>query len=576
MLATPSESPISRSTRRLAKLSVMVPVFTAAIVILVWAAVVFILHAERENDLAAVVRQNRNLSRLFEEQVLRVLATTDQALMRLSQASSERRVLPGDLVQFASETGLTPGIMVQLSLIDATGRFVGSNIDPTGERSGPLDLSQREHVRIHLAPQGASGIPAPVDGLFIGKPVLGKVSGRWTMQISRAITSESGKPMGVVVASLDPAYFEDVFRRVDLAQAGSVSLVGADLTIRARVMGGAPQGMGSTLPASGQTAKAFSDSEGSYTTTSNLDNIERVIAFRKIARYPLFVVVAMGKEDALVSWRTSRNVMLSLTGLLTFAMAIAVAVFVAGVRRLERTNATLRISEAQAQSANRAKSEFLVAMSHELRTPLTSIRGFAELMELRLENPKFREQAGLIRKGAEYLNKLFTEILDLAKLDAGAMQLTSSRVEIRAFVREVCDFFKLSADAKQLELQLNVASTAPEFVHIDELRLKQILSNLLSNAIKFTPSGEVTLDVSMEEGALLFCVSDTGPGIAPDMHEAIFERFRQGDSRVSYEHGGTGLGLALSRAIAEIMGGRLVSAPGSHTGSRFVLSVPHV
>lgn len=555
-------------------MSITLPLFAAALLILVWVAVLGILHTERDSDLEAEVRQNLNLTRSIEEQALRVIATTDQALLRLSTAAAAGPVSPNELIRFANETGLVPDILVQLSLVDATGHFTGSNLDPTGEKSGHVDLSQREHVRIHLDPSHTSNLPPIVDGLFIGKPVLGKVSGRWTVQLSRNVVNSRGDVVGVVVASLDPGYFEDVFRRVDLGPGGSVTLAGSDLTIRARVAGGKAQGIGTTLPANGKTSQAIAKTDGYYTTVSSIDGVERIVAFRKVSKYPLFVLVATGVEDALASWRTTRNVMLSLVALMSIAGAIACAMFVAGVKRLEKTNAALRASEAQAQAANRAKSEFLVAMSHELRTPLTSIRGFAELMEHRLENPQFREQAMLIRKGAEYLNKLFTEILDLAKVDAGAMVLAGASMEVRPFVHEVCDFFRLSADAKQLTLRVEVSPHVPECIVCDELRLKQILSNLLSNAIKFTATGQVTLHVDLQSEELQFSVSDTGPGVPADMHEAIFERFRQGDSKVSYEHGGTGMGLALSRGLAELMGGKLFADTEVTFGAKFVLAIP--
>jgi signal transduction histidine kinase len=245
-----------------------------------------------------------------------------------------------------------------------------------------------------------------------------------------------------------------------------------------------------------------------------------------------------------------------------------------GLQRLEDANRALRRSEAEANSANQAKSEFLAAISHELRTPLTSIRGFAELLEKRAENPKHREAAGLIRKGAEDLNQLVSEILDLAKTEAGAMVLSPEDVALRPLLDEVVGIFALPAQNKGLALHVDVADSVPAQLHTDPLRLKQILTNLLSNALKFTAQGSITLRVEPTGAQLLFHLQDTGPGIAPQAQELVFEKFRQGNDRVSYQHGGTGLGLALSRGLAELMQGTLTLQSTVGEGSCFTLAVP--
>jgi signal transduction histidine kinase len=302
--------------------------------------------------------------------------------------------------------------------------------------------------------------------------------------------------------------------------------------------------------------------------------VERLVAYRRVGDYPLVLLVSTAREQALARWQTMLRTTLMLTLLLTATVGLGAAYFLRNLQRMEATHQALLRSEAQANAANQAKSEFLAAVSHELRTPLTSIRGFAELMERRLEQPKFREQAGLIRKGAEHLNELLTQILDLAKVEAGAMPLAPEPVDLRVLVQGTVDFFALTASAKGLELRVQVEESLPATLECDALRLKQILNNLLSNALKFTEAGSVTLAVAQREGRVEFSVIDTGPGIPAHLHDTIFEKFRQADSRVSYQHGGTGLGLALSRGLAQLMHGRLTlsSAPGA--GATFTLSLP--
>lgn len=548
----------------------------ASILLVFWLAVLGVLHTERLQALETQATHNANLARALEEQTVRVIATIDQATLRMRDAVRTGDDALSDIAQFANETGLAPSILVQLSLIAPDGRFVGSNLDPDGRKTGPVDLSEREHVRVHLAPQAAPELQQQLhaNGLFIGKPVLGKVSGRWTVQLSRRIDGPGGELRGVVVASLDPSYFENLYRSVTLGRQGGVTMTGADLVIRARVVGDTSVGMGGRIGPTSPMARADVGRSGDYIGVSTVDGVERIVGYRRIDDYPLYVLVSSSTEESLAEWRAMRNTTLFLAALFSAAVMAATVLFLSSVRRLEATNLALAASEARAQSANQAKTEFLAAISHELRTPLTSIRGFAELMEKRLEQQKFREQAGMIRRSAENLNALLTEILDFAKVEAGAMRVEAVDVEIRPLVRGVFDFFAVSAADKGLELQLQVADDTPDSVVGDELRLKQILNNLLSNAIKFTSQGQVRIEVTHAERQLQLHVVDTGPGIAPDLHDVIFERFRQGNDRVSTEHGGTGLGLALSRGLAELMGGRLTVVSEIGRGARFTLWMP--
>ncbi|MCZ8094968.1 MAG: ATP-binding protein [Acidovorax sp.] len=553
--------------------------FVALALVVTAALVALALYTKWQDAIDSQERQNANLARVLQEQTLRVLAPIDQATLRMRDALAQGSFQPSDYTRLANETGLVPDILTQLSVVGADGRFVASNLDPDGQKTGPLDLSEREHIQVHLEPARHADTRKQLtrNGLFVGKPVLGKVSGKWTLQLSRPIVSPSGYLHGIVVASVNPNYFETVYGDVELGAGGAVSLFGDDNTLRALVAGGKAAGMGKTITLPPHHPLTdLNKAEGTYVRVSEVDNTERITAFRRVPGYPLSMVVSTTTEAALEEWRDMRNVTLTVALLLGAAIVASGVGFLRGVRRLEESHAALAISEAQAQSASQAKSEFLAAVSHELRTPLTSIRGFAELMELRLQQPSFREAASLIRQAADHLNTLLTEILDLAKVEAGAMPIVLAPHPVRELVQNTADFFAISAAQKGLTLQVSVSPDTPQLLVCDGLRLKQILNNLLSNALKFTAQGGVRLEV--ETGAegtrLQFHVVDSGPGISPHLHDLIFEKFRQGSAQVSSEHGGTGLGLALSRALAELMHGELTvtSTPGE--GARFTLSLP--
>ena len=225
-----------------------------------------------------------------------------------------------------------------------------------------------------------------------------------------------------------------------------------------------------------------------------------------------------------------------------------------------------------AEAANRAKSTFLANMSHELRTPLNGILGYAQILE---RDPVLgeRQLAGVnvIKKSGEHLLTLINDILDLAKIEAGKMELYPVDLPLACFVQTIIEIAGVKAAQKGLELECDLTPGLPPAIRGDEKRLRQVLLNLLSNAVKFTDRGQVTLRVRFAPPARLCCeVQDTGVGIATDQLEAIFAPFEQaGDLR--HRIGGTGLGLAISRQYVRLMGGdiQVESRPGQGSTFRF-------
>lgn len=552
-------------------------VFSVAVLFGGWATVATMLHSQWQETLESEMRQNTNTALALKEHTLRIFDTVDHAMRRLQERVSDGTFSSEEIVRIANETGMTPHILTQLSFVNETGDFQSSNLDPDGSRSNHVSLLDREHIRVHLldssdeAPRSAGNLQ---DGLFISRPVQGKVSGIKTIQLSRKIIARDGRTLGVVVASLNQRHFADVYQGVRLGERGGVVLAGLDGAIRVRVIGGLSTETQRPLPEA-LMQKLYKEVTGATLTTSS-DGVPRVTGYSRIGDYSLFVLIGTAQEEVFAAWRATRNTVLLLTGLLSFVVIVFVAIVVIRTRRMATSHAALARSAAEAQRANEAKSEYLAAMSHELRTPLTSIRGFAELMELRSSDARVREQSSLIRQGAEHLNALLNEVLDFAKIEAGAMPTHPEAVELLTLLRDLTDLFRASAMTKGLTLQLLIpAATTTIPLVTDPLKLKQILSNLLSNAIKFTSQGNVSLEVvpSPNTRQVLIHVTDTGPGIPEELQQRIFERFRQGHSRIGHQYGGTGLGLSLSRSLAGLLGGTLVVSP-SLAGARFTLSLP--
>jgi hypothetical protein len=230
-----------------------------------------------------------------------------------------------------------------------------------------------------------------------------------------------------------------------------------------------------------------------------------------------------------------------------------------------------------ADEANRMKSEFLANMSHELRTPLNGILGFAELLEMELEDPALREHAQTIRASGEHLLTLVTAVLDLAKIEAGRMDFNLSPIDLPDLLREVLAAQRGHAQTKKLALEL-VEDGLPPVVFADGMRLRQVLHNLTNNALKFTEQGTVTLRAMSEGGGLTgrvrIEVQDTGAGISPEDQKFIFEKFRQSEDFVTRRHEGTGLGLTLAKELVEHMGGEIGVISTLGVGTTFHVVLP--
>jgi len=227
--------------------------------------------------------------------------------------------------------------------------------------------------------------------------------------------------------------------------------------------------------------------------------------------------------------------------------------------------------------ANKVKTEFLASMSHELRTPLSAILGFADLLATSPKetlSPRAKESLDRIKRNGEHLLSLINDVLDLAKAEAGRLDVRLAPVAIsqlaRACVAEV-DSLRVGKDVK---LTVDVPEVAIETM-TDSQRVKQILLNLLSNAIKFTEQGEVSLVLQLEAGEIRIGVSDTGRGIADHALGELFQEFHQLDGGDGKRYPGTGMGLALSRRLARALGGEIEVRSREREGSTFTLVLPY-
>ncbi len=443
---------------------------------------------------------------------------------------------------------------------------------------------------------------------FVGAPVQNRGNGAWTIYLARRLSGPDDEFLGLALGAMTLSYFEDYYRDIIDAPGMAVSLLRHDAMLLAR------------FPPSdkiGRSALAGHDLERPYEPVSTahrerspVDDKVRIVAVQAAASYPLMTLVSLEEQTAMAQWR-ALAISLAL-GALAGALAIAVAAF-ALVRQwrqredlararaaqadadrarevaeaeLERRQAEIAAFEAmkrakeEAEAASRAKSEFIAMVSHELRTPLNAIIGFSDLMAQEVMGPlgadSYRGYVRDINASGAHLLGVINDIIDLSKAEAGLLVLRREHIDVAALVENVAGMVRQRAVASSVAFSVDGPPDGCS-IHADEQKLKQMLVNLLSNALKFTnPGGSVTLRVEALGEHLRFVVRDTGIGIGAKDIERVLTPFIQADSSLARKCEGTGLGLPLVKAMAELHGGRLILESIEGVGTTATILLPVV
>ena len=504
----------------------------------------------------------RSVSFALAQHIERTIDQADQIgrVMRLQYVRGEA---------FASFARLykeiDPDLYTQLALIDQTGFSVFSTLPG----SKPVDLSDRKHFRVHADGDGK-------DFLYISEPLVGRVSKKLTLELSRRVDSAAGKFLGVTVISINPEEFTSVYRRL-VGDSGVVALTGFDGITRIRVdKNGFTFGQDtSKLPWFGSVLASdhgFAEIEGS------VDGLRRLMAFQQIPKLSMYVTVQLSFAEieskylgGYVSYLPATAGLIILILLLLFFLSVRMQRL---NERLARSNIDLTTSMALAKQAEESKPQFFANISHELRTPLHGILGHSQLLTQETLPEEAMESAESIHQSAKHLLEIVNQVLDLSKAELGVQLAEMSQVAVRAVFDEVVKLHAADAAQRGLALNLRVDPEVPELVVTDATLLKQILHNLVSNALKFTDKGSVSVRVVVNAAHLLVEVKDTGRGISVEDQGRVFNSYTQVQQFETRTIRGTGLGLSLARQLASLLGGEIGLSSLAGEGSIFWLTLP--
>lgn len=519
-----------------------------------WLAVIYQIRREEHEALHEAQVNLANLNRAFAEHSAKTIQGADQVarFLRAEYQENQEKGAQFDVASFLNRQGMVETDYQLLSIIDAQG-WVAYSSQPFQR----VDLRDREHFRVHA--EGRE------DRLFISKPVLGRVSGKWSIQVTRPIRGHHAQALdGVVVVSLSPDHFTRFYRDVDLGRYGVMAMVGMDGVVRARApQPPSQQGEAQVWPdvsSSPILRAAMAQPRGTMRAASTLDGVDRVWAFQRLSEHHMVVLTGMAITDIEAESRERAAVYVAVAAGVSVVVLGFLLSLIRSTRRQENMVAQLRQSQQQAQIANEMKTRLLASVSHELRTPLNGILGYAELIRDGASAQETQEFSSIIFHSAQHLEGLVSGLLDLARIQSGRMVLRIEEVDLLSWVRQIYSAHMLQASENGIHFALHLppdAQTTDWRVRTDRIRVTQILTNALSNAFKFTPQGDITLSMyRQDDRCVVLRVQDSGIGMAQQRLSQVFTRFHvmtRDPHEPVHPKEGAGLGLPLAKELAGLL-----------------------
>lgn len=538
--------------------------FGLAVIVVLWGCVAWHIGREWNRVQADAQVDVVNLAQVLDAHLQRTIAGLDQTLLVL-KAEYQRDPANFKLGAAVGTAAAARGVALQISLVDSHGTLV----DSTMPGFSPVSLIDREHIQVHLVPNSS---------LFISKPVQGRASGKWSIQLTRRLDTPDGGLAGVLVLSLDPTYLTEIYRAIDVGPHGAVALVGRDGVIRAAISSGLPQ-VGGRVADQALIEQIFTTRVGSTRASGFLGDQARLLSYRTLSDAPLAVVVGRSVDDILMSHAETQFDDVASGLLLTIALGTALALLYRLVHRQELTARALAAKKAELVASRERLKRYVADLeriaevaAHDLQEPLRRVVAYTQLLAKHAESAldaEGRDYVAQVVAGAQRMRKLVSDLEAYVAVDhlPEIDSLTSAAGAVAAATERLAEPMQATAAVVKVGRLPEVAA--------DERSLTEIFTQLLDNAVRYRrPDRQPMVEVSARDDGrtATFSVRDNGVGIEESSRIRLFEIFHR--LRGIDGQDGTGIGLATVRRIIERLGGQIwvESIPGE--GSTFLFTLP--
>lgn len=522
-----------------------------------------------------------NLVGLVRSELDAMIGEMDMALRALAEEPVSGKESEARRLKLINRVAQEEPEFRTLVVMDADGQFVGGKLAADGK---PFNVVGRDYFN-HLK-------ATPESRMVVYGPVAGRSNGKLSLVFARRLNRPDGQFAGIVMSGYAVERFAESFRKLDLNSFNAIALLKADRSMLVFHPENARFGPGKEIPGELAAALDANPEKGVIACMGDgsASNPERLAAYERTTDGRFYVAASIRHEQVFASVYRQMVALLSVV-----ALIVALSFYFA--RRTLRAEARLHeyqhhleamvdartealtVAKDAAEAADRAKRIFLANISHELRTPMNSIMGFTEIVKRHLSDPRDKEYLGTVQGSAKTLLNLIQNLIDLSRIESDRLELDDEIFSLNEVLQGVVEVVAPLAKAKGLRFHADIA---PVFAAVtlrgDALRIGQVMLNLAENAVKFTHAGEISV-AAVVEGETAetmqvgFCVRDTGIGISEQDLARLFSAFEQVDGSMTRKFGGTGIGLALCKRLAERMGGSIdvVSEPGR--GSEFTLHI---
>lgn len=520
-----------------------------------------------------------NLVSLVRSELDVMIGEMDMALRALSEEPVSGKDSEARRLKLINRVAQDDPQFRTLVVMDADGQFVGGKLASDGK---PFNAVGRDYFN-YLKQN-------PEPGMLVGGPFVGRSNGKWSLVFARRLNRPDGRFAGVVLSGYAVERFAEAFSKIDLNSFNAIALLKADRTMLVFHPENSRFGPGKEIPVELAAALDADPEKGMIDRMGDgsASNPRRIAAYERTSDQRFYVVASIRLEQVFAGVYRQILVLLSVVVLI-----VALSVYFA--RRTLRAEASLHeyqhhleamvdartealtVAKDAAEAADRAKRIFLANISHELRTPMNSIMGFTEIVKRHLSDPRDKEYLGTVQGSAKALLNLIQNLIDLSRIESDRLDLDDEIFSMNEVLQGVVEVVAPLAKAKGISFHADIA---PAFAAVtlrgDALRIGQVMLNLAENAVKFTHAGEISIAAVVEAETadtmqVGFCVRDTGIGISESDRARLFSAFEQVDGSMTRKFGGTGIGLALCKRLAERMGGSVDVASEPGRGSEFTL-----